>query len=160
MTTMKTTSQYYTCNRSYRRFQRALNRLLWRAGIGSTRSGLPSMGGADHDTDLSPRMRRVQEFVELNIGDVRALDDLSEVAGLSRYHFARRFRNEVGEAPWAYVRRMRAERACQLLMDGMAPAEVAHEAGFADQAHLTRAMRERFGRTPGQLRREAASRKR
>ncbi|HYG66486.1 MAG TPA: helix-turn-helix transcriptional regulator, partial [Anaeromyxobacteraceae bacterium] len=84
---------------------------------------------------------------------VRALDELAEAAGLSRYHFARRFRDEAGEPPWAYVRRLRAERAHALLREGATPAEAAHEAGFADQAHLTRALRARYGRTPGQIRR-------
>jgi transcriptional regulator GlxA family with amidase domain len=104
---------------------------------------------------VSIRIRRVQEYVEGHVEEVRTLDELAEVAGLSRYHFARRFRDEVGEPPWAFVRRVRDERARTLLRGGRAPAEVAHEAGFADQAHLTRALRARYGQTPGQIRRAA-----
>ena len=104
---------------------------------------------------MSVRIRRVQAYVEGHVEEVRALDELAEVAGLSRYHFARRFRDEVGEPPWAFVRRVRDERARALLREGRSPAEAAHEAGFADQAHLTRALRERYGQTPGQIRRAA-----
>jgi AraC-like DNA-binding protein len=91
---------------------------------------------------------------------VRTLDELADVAGLSRYHFARRFRDEVGVPPWAYVRSKRAERARRLLESGAPPAEVAHETGYADQPHLTRDLRERFGRTPGEIRRRSAGQNR
>ncbi|HLA64681.1 MAG TPA: helix-turn-helix domain-containing protein, partial [Rhodothermales bacterium] len=57
-----------------------------------------------------------------------------------------------------FVRRVREERARELLEEGAAPAETAHALGFADQAHLTRALRTRFGRTPGQIRRAARDR--
>ena len=98
----------------------------------------------------------MQEYVEVGVGEIRTLDELAEVAGLSRYHFARRFRDEVGEPPWAYVRRKRAEQAQRLLEEGRPPAEVAHEAGYADQSHLTRDLRERLGRTPGEIRRSGS----
>lgn len=102
---------------------------------------------------LSTEIRRVQEYVEVRLGEVRTLDEMAEVAGWSRYHFARRFRDETGEPPWAYVRRKRAEHARRLLEGGRPPAEVAHEAGYADQAHLTRDLRDRLGRTPAEIRR-------
>ena len=98
-------------------------------------------------------IRRAQDLVEADPGAVRSLDDLADAAGLSRYHFARRFRRETGETPWEFVRRARVERAVRLLEDGHPPAEVAHEAGFADQSHLTRTLRERDGRTPAEVRR-------
>ncbi len=99
------------------------------------------------------------EHVEVHVGEIRTLDELAEVAGLSRFHFARRFRDETGEPPWAFVRRKRAEHARRLLEEGHAPAEVAFEAGYADQAHLTRDLRERTGRTPGALRNAADARR-
>lgn len=101
----------------------------------------------------------MQEYVDVRLGEVRTLDELAEVAGWSRYHFARRFRDETGEPPWAYVRRKRAEHARRLLEEGRPPAEVAHEAGYADQAHLTRDLRDRLGQTPGEIRKRGASSK-
>lgn len=99
----------------------------------------------------------MQEYIEVRLGEVRSLDELARVAGWSRYHFARRFHDEVGEPPWAYVRRKRAEHARRLLEGGRPPAEVAHEAGYADQAHLTRDLRNRLGRTPGEIRKNGPS---
>lgn len=108
------------------------------------------------DRLLSDRIERVTRYVSVRVGRVSGIDELAEVAGLSRYHFARVFREEVGQSPWSYVKATRARRALELLEDGLSPAEAALEAGFADQSHLTRTLRQVEGRTPGQVRRERA----
>lgn len=90
--------------------------------------------------------------MEVNVGAALCLDDLAEVAGLSRYHFGRVFREEVGQTPWAFARGTRVERAKELLAESHSPAEAAHEAGFFDQSHLTRVLRKIDGRTPGEVR--------
>lgn len=105
--------------------------------------------------DVSPRIRRVQDFVEVHVGEALRLDDLAEVAGLSRYHFSRVFREEVGQTPWTFVRHARVRHAKELLAEGRPPAEAAHEAGFFDQSHLTRVLRKLDGRTPGEVREQA-----
>ena len=124
------------------RFLRDLDHLLWAAGIAPVSASL----------DVSPRIRRVQEFVEVHVGEAMCLDDLADIAGLSRYHFSRVFREETGQTPWAFVRDVRIERAKELLADGHSPTEAAHEAGFFDQSHLTRVLRRFDGRTPGEIR--------
>ncbi|HEU4780952.1 MAG TPA: AraC family transcriptional regulator [Steroidobacteraceae bacterium] len=48
----------------------------------------------------------------------------------------------------------RARLATQLLREGRPPADVAHEAGYFDQAHLTRSLRKLIGLTPGSIARE------
>jgi hypothetical protein len=50
------------------------------------------------------------------------------------------------------IRQMRrAERAAELLARGMAPLDVAHHAGYADQPHLTRSLRRFVGQTPTEI---------
>lgn len=137
---------------SYDLFGGALRRLLQEAGIEAPRRRF-GWTALMHRGAPSGRMRRVQQYVYEHVGESLALDDLAAVAGLSRYHFARRFREEVGEPPWAFVRRTRAEAAVRLLEAGSPPAEAAQEAGFSDQPHLTRALHARYGRTPAQIRR-------
>ena len=133
----------YTPTRSPRiRFLHALDRLLTASGIAPMSASL----------DASPRIRRVQEFVEVHVGEALCLDDLAEVAGLSRYHFSRVFRDETGQTPWAFVRDARIARAKELLAEGRTPAEAAHDAGFCDQSHLTRVLRRFEDCTPGALR--------
>jgi AraC-like DNA-binding protein len=49
----------------------------------------------------------------------------------------------------------RARFATQLLRDGQSPKDVACEAGYYDQAHLTRSLRKLIGLTPGSIARGA-----
>ena len=83
-------------------------------------------------------------------GSARAL---AEEAGVHPIHLARVFRRKFGESVAAYARRLRVQRACRLMSEpGRGLAEVALEAGFADQSHLTRDFRRVAGTTPARLR--------
>jgi AraC-like DNA-binding protein len=79
-------------------------------------------------------------------------DDLAAVAGCSRFAAYRAFRQAYGLAPSEYQRQLRVRAACRLLSAGVSPADAAAEAGFADQAHLTRWFRRYYGVTPGAYR--------
>ena len=79
-------------------------------------------------------------------------DDLAAAAGCSRYAAYRAFRQAYGLAPSDYQRQLRVQTARRLLSAGVTPAQVAADAGFADQAHLTRWFRRYYGVTPGAYR--------
>lgn len=95
---------------------------------------------------------RARDYLVENYGSDIGLKELAGVARLSRAHLIRAFRKEFHITPHAFLtdRRVRAARA--LLRAGWAPAEVALECGFADQAHFTRHFKARTGVTPGQYR--------
>jgi AraC family transcriptional regulator len=99
---------------------------------------------------LSPAaLRRVQLFVEANLGQPMHLSDLAERAALSTYHFARAFKTSVGTTPRAFIERRRIEKARQLLGEsGMPLAEIALDAGFETQSRFTTAFRRATGFTP------------
>jgi AraC-like DNA-binding protein len=61
----------------------------------------------------------------------------------------RTFTGTFGIAPHRYVVGRRIETARRLLLDGVPPARAAVEAGFHDQAHLTRHFLRHVGVTPG-----------
>jgi len=78
---------------------------------------------------------------------------LARDAGVHRVHLARAFRDHFGETLGEYLRRRRLDRARGLLADGsLSLSQVAHLAGYADQSHLTRAIRQAMGTTPARLR--------
>jgi AraC-like DNA-binding protein len=79
-------------------------------------------------------------------------DDLAAAAGCSRYAAYRAFHQAYGLAPSDYQRQLRVRAARGLLSRGVPPAAAAAEAGFADQAHLTRWFRRYYGVTPGAYR--------
>jgi len=81
-----------------------------------------------------------------------ALAEIAAGTGLSRYQLVRSFRTEVGMPPYAWLAQHRVSQARALLERGCRPAEAAALTGFADQAHLTRAVRAETGTTPAALR--------
>ena len=71
---------------------------------------------------------------------------------------ARAFRRAYGVPVTEYARRLRVRAAADRVASTEQPlARIACEAGFADQAHLTRELRRATGLTPGALRRAAAT---
>jgi AraC family transcriptional regulator len=118
----------------------------------------PSTGrGAHLRGGLSPAaLRRVQVFVESNLGRPITLGDLAARAGLSLHHFARAFRVSTGITPRSFVEQRRLARAEQLLARSSLPlAAIAMDCGFGSQSRLTTAFRRRTGFTPAQFRRGA-----
>jgi AraC-like DNA-binding protein len=77
------------------------------------------------------------------------LDQLSEIAGLSRFELVRRFREHNAVTPHAFQTDLRIAEARRLLSAGVAPAEVAATCGFADQPHLSRVFKRAVGVSPG-----------
>jgi AraC-like DNA-binding protein len=59
------------------------------------------------------------------------------------------FKDRVGLTPHAYQDQLRVRRAKQLLDREVPIAQAAVEAGFYDQAHLTRHFKRVMGVTPG-----------
>ena len=100
-------------------------------------------------------LRGVRDALLDGRGEAVALDDLARPFGIHRAHLARAFRDHYGVTIGAFVRRLRVERAVGLLHDRERTlADVALDAGFADQSHMTRAFAAVLQTTPGRLRRE------
>jgi AraC family transcriptional regulator len=99
-----------------------------------------------------PWLGRVRELLHDTAGTL-PVALLARESGVHRVHLARTFREHVGVPITTYARQLRLREARLLLAAGELPlAGVAARAGFADQSHLTRAMRETWGITPGALR--------
>ena len=68
--------------------------------------------------------------------------------GMSPSHFIRRFRAVTGVTPGAYRLNLRLNGVRHLLAQGEPLASVAHQMGFADQAHMQRAFKAHHALTP------------
>jgi AraC-like DNA-binding protein len=80
------------------------------------------------------------------------LDQLAQLAGLSRFQLVRQFARWQGLPPFAWLQQQRLRQARRLIATGTPLAEAAFACGFADQSHLNRQFVRHFGFTPGQWR--------
>jgi hypothetical protein len=74
-----------------------------------------------------------------------------EVEGLSTRSVERRVARATGLTRGAIRQIRRAERAVELLRRGVPAYDVARQAGYADQPHLTRSLNRFVGQTPSQI---------
>ena len=88
----------------------------------------------------------------MHLGDSSfGVDWLADEVGVSRRHLRRRLEAVVGEAPAELIRRLRLERASQLLAAGSGTvAEVAYSVGFKSPSHFSAAFRKAFGISPSE----------
>lgn len=84
---------------------------------------------------------------ELNV------DDMAKASGFSRYHFSRKFRQELGLPPGEYLLNTRLNHAARLLqisIDNVT--QVALASGFSDVNYFCRTFKKRFSESPGKYR--------
>lgn len=104
------------------------------------------------------RLFRVLDYIEANLEGNLTLDRMASIAFLSRFHFARGFKQAVGQPPHRYVAARRLERAKALLIQGDRPlVDIALALGFSSQANFNRAFKQAAGVAPGQYRRGSGS---
>lgn len=119
-----------------------LARLLRIAAAGATKGALPWLSRARdavHARFREPSLR---------------VSALAAEHGVHPVYFARAFRRHFRVTPGEYVRRLRVAAARSRVMDSQdSLAAIALDCGFADQSHLTRAFRLRYGLSPGRMRR-------
>lgn len=96
-----------------------------------------------------PALERARRFLEAEMRRAVRASELEAVTGLGRYELARQFRAAFGTSPYRYLTMRRLDHARRLMRESRALAEVALGAGFADQAHFTRAFKAAYGLTPG-----------
>jgi AraC-like DNA-binding protein len=93
-----------------------------------------------------------RQFLDAERTRVVHSSELEAITGLTRYDLARQFRLMFGTSPHRYLLMRRLDLARQLILEARPLAEVAGEAGFADQAHFTRVFKAAFGLTPARYR--------
>lgn len=116
--------------------------------IDQTRTGhLPQSG-------VSKLVDRARELIHSHVGGTLLVQDIARSIGAHPVYLTRVFRSRLGLSLSEYIQRVRVQKAASMLSFGEMPAaEVAIEAGFADQAHSCRMIKRWFGLTPVTYRR-------
>ena len=98
------------------------------------------------------KLERAADFIRQHCTDLLSLDDICAAAELSPSYLIRAFKQHYGMTPHAFLVNQRIQFARERLRRGQLIADVALEAGFADQAHFQRAFKQHLAATPGQYR--------
>ena len=100
-------------------------------------------------------VQKALRYVAANYSDRILLRDVATACGLSTFRIAHLIKDVTGQTVGQHVRRLRIERACELLETSpLGHAEIAYEVGFSDQSYFIRQFRAVTGTTPGRYRRE------
>lgn len=119
-------------------------------GLADVISRHAEMGVCEEPASNEDAVFKVKEHLAANVTEKVSLDDLAEVAHLSRYHLLRVFQTAIGLPPHAYQNQLRVDFGKRLLAEGMSISQAAVEAGFSDQSHFSRVFKQYTGATPKQ----------
>ncbi|MDZ4326917.1 MAG: AraC family transcriptional regulator [Pseudomonas sp.] len=98
------------------------------------------------------KLERAADYIRDHCTQLLKLEDICEAAQLSPSYLIRAFKQHYGMTPHAFLVNRRIQFAQDRLRSGHLIADVALEAGFADQAHFQRAFKQHLAATPGQYR--------
>jgi AraC-like DNA-binding protein len=98
------------------------------------------------------KLERAADYIRDNCTQMLKLEDICAAAQLSPSYLIRAFKHHYGMTPHAFLVNRRIQFARERLRSGKLIADVALEAGFADQAHFQRAFKQHLAATPGQYR--------
>lgn len=111
-----------------------------------------------HTWTADERMKRVQEFIHSHICEEIDVEELANVACVTKPYLIRLFKREFNISPIQYVNRKKVERAQLLLYTTDMPVkEVSYELGFGDHSYFIRMYRKVTGVTPQEYRRQLRS---
>lgn len=106
------------------------------------------------DAPTTTRLHVAREFIDAHFARALPLAEIAAVAGLHPSSLARAFKRRYEVTPWQYQRRRQIDWVKAELLRGDRPiSAIAHEAGFSDHSHLTRAFRVAEGVAPSSLKR-------
>lgn len=137
-------------------FAGALEPLLVDATILAIARGLLTAAAPDERSRAFRRvdlaaLERAREFLCANRTRIVRSDELERICGLSRFELSAQFKLRYGTSPYRFLLLRRLEHVRDRVVRGAALADLAGAAGFADQAHMTRAFKAAFGLTPGRV---------
>ncbi|MBN2815561.1 MAG: AraC family transcriptional regulator [Campylobacterales bacterium] len=91
---------------------------------------------------------KVVFYIEKHYNENLTLEELSKVAGFSKYHFHRIFKSVMQENVADYVRKIRLQNTLSKLKTKKSITDIAMESGYETNASFSKAFKKRFGTSP------------
>lgn len=103
--------------------------------------------------NYSDSIQKTILYIETNLGTKLSVDELADIAGFSKYHFIRIFKQETGCRLFEYIQSRRMARAAkQLLFTNQNILDIALMYQFESQEAFTRAFKKEYSLSPGKYR--------
>ncbi|MDY0321699.1 MAG: AraC family transcriptional regulator [Arcobacteraceae bacterium] len=102
---------------------------------------------------------KVIYYIEQNYNDDLTLEELSRVAGFSKYHFHRIFSSIVGENLSDYIRKVRLSSTIMRFKTNLNITQIAQTSGYETNASFSKAFKNHFGITPKEFSKNAKNKK-
>lgn len=100
-------------------------------------------------------IKRIDQLIKRRLQEKVSVADMAEACHMSISQFHLRFRQTTGMTPYQYVMKHRLDQAVWLLQCSThAIADIALETGFSSQSALTHAIKNQYGLSPGQVRKQ------
>lgn len=101
-----------------------------------------------HNGQALSNVLLARDFLADNYRERVPLDNLANLAGVSKYHLINEFKRHFGLTPHQYQIQQRLSHSKTLLKSGAKPVEIAMHCGFHDQSHFHKAFVSSMGVTP------------
>jgi AraC-like DNA-binding protein len=99
-------------------------------------------------TDIYRRIIAAKSFMDENFHEPIGLDEISQKAFLSKFHFHRLFTRIYRRTPHQYLTRKRLDKAKDLLAENKAVTEVCNEVGFESIGSFSVLFKKEIGFAP------------
>lgn len=111
-----------------------------------------NFSNSDLQCDYIKRIDKVLEYIEENINSTLSLEEMSNLANFSSFHFHRIFNTIVGETPVQYQRRRRIEASVNELYKNTTIKEISNKYGYSSPSSYSREVKKYFGESPSNYR--------
>lgn len=97
---------------------------------------------------LYRRVVQAKLFIDSNYADKIDVDNISDEAYFSKFHFIRLFKSIYGKTPHQYLKTVRIEKAQLLLRKGLPVTEVCNAVGFDSLSSFSGLFKRMVGESP------------
>ncbi len=134
--------------------QRGSNKLEMECKLYQLAARIAQRCGQFEASQLRQRKDRLllqaKDYIHAHLREELTLNNISEAANLSKYHFLRLFRSQFGITPHQYIVNCRINQARKALETGTSVDDLVAELGFSDVSHFNRRFKPIYGMTPRQ----------
>jgi len=127
--------------------------------LGDVYTRMQKVTDTDQNYSLSDAvLSNIDEYIDAHCDEKIGVQELADLSNFSMFHFSKVFKDATGLPPHQYVIQHRLERVRNLLETSrLSLAQIAYEAGFSSQSHMSVTFQQHFGASPGRYRKTIKS---